>query len=250
MAKRNKKPQRQPKAASAIQPAASSPLNRSPHKANGPTTNLSSKWRGKLYDHCVEFVAGGIAVLFLGLWVAEFREHEGTRNDLRHEKGLKETAIAERDQFKKDAEDLRREIADLNKRLPNLQLYGRDTDTVVNFDLKTDIGRWLQVGSCIQAPCFRITLLNLEKGSGGIPERVIFGVSGIWEGMSIQDPTLFPVGLPLKKGCYFPLLVPGYIITLVIEDSDVTFLRAGVRVEHNSNNIRGIELTKLSCPAE
>jgi len=181
-------------------------------------------------------------------WTDEIGDHEKTRGELRHEKGLKETAIAERDQFKKEEADLREKIADLEKRLPNLKFYGPGANMVVNFDLKTDIRNYVTAGRCPQEPCFRITLLNLERQSGGIPYRVVFGFSGVWDRNLLLSP--IPVPLPLKKACSRPLEVRGYTITLVIEDTDVTSLRASVVFTRTANDIEGLRTNAPTCQYE
>lgn len=105
------------------------------------------------------------------------------------------------------------------------------------------------MGSCPRSPCFIITLLTLERDRDGTPRAAVFGLGGVWEGARLLSPGSYSATVPLKRGCSFTFGVPGYDITLVVEDSNVTSLRAGVGFSVESNDIEeGFMIKGTKCP--
>ena len=132
--KPKRKPQGQSTAALTSQKTVSSSPHRSLEKASGLIPDSPPRWRGKLYDHWIELVVGSLVVLFLGLWVAEYREHESTKAQLARAEKDKDQVTGERDQARKELKDTRQENADLKKLHPILEFYGPHAKLIPDFD--------------------------------------------------------------------------------------------------------------------
>jgi hypothetical protein len=155
---------------SGSQTAVSSSSRISQAKASGLPTNSLPKWRGKLYEHWVELVAGGLVVLFLGLWLTELREHESTKAQLaRAEDG--------RQQPEKEVTELRKKIYDLGQQYPILQLYGPRAKYTATYDPPKEVGAEIVIGKCPIYPCLRVKWLEIEQHADG-QEKAFLGVNG------------------------------------------------------------------------
>ena len=130
MAKGNRKPQRQAKMGPRPESGTSS-LPTVVHKKNqDPAAESSKSWwekqREPRVSHLtvtiivsillalVSVLAGGTWILW-DRWTDEIGDHEKTRGELAREKGLRETAITERDQGRKELADLSKKYAELEK---------------------------------------------------------------------------------------------------------------------------------------
>jgi hypothetical protein len=244
--KLKRKPQGQSTAASTSQKTVSSSPHRNPEKASWLIPDSSPKWRGKLYDHWIELVVGSLVVLFLSLWVAEYREHESTKAQLARAEDGKKQATDERDQARKDLKRLQTENVDLRKLHPILEFYGPHAKLIASYDLKKEVGRTLLVGNCPRAPCILITLRGIRKYNN--EESAEFLISGDWTEPIPDYQLMMSFKLIIKQGCSSILKGRLYDITFVIEEDRITDLRAGVGVSPGTYSGKdGRILTKDGC---
>jgi hypothetical protein len=166
-------------------------------------------------------------------WLTEIGDHEKTRGELAREKDAKGIVTAERDQFKKELADLRKENVELKRLHPILEFYGPRAKLVRGYDLRKDPGEVLAIGNCQQGLCFLIRLESIDDTpvTGAVP-RVSFG--GVWPGFEAQLGSV-EYGLSLKRECRITLEVPSYDTMFVVEDDRMSSLKAGIGISSASS---------------
>jgi hypothetical protein len=252
MAKAKRKPQGRPRASSTSQTAVSSSPNRGHDKSNELSANSSPRWRGKLYDHWVELVAGGFVVLFVSLWVTEYREHEGTKQQLARSEDSRKQAedgqkqvMAERDQIRRELASLRQENADLKKLHPILEFYGPYARYTASYDLPKQAGSLFSMGKCPNEPCIEVEFREISKGADGLA-AVVLRIGGEF-GISAHGRPII-VRVPTRRNCKVTMTAGSYKITVAIEEEQFQVLKVGVGASVINPPQSGIFRVEPECP--
>ena len=141
----------------------------------------------------------GIVGVVAQRWLTEIGEHEKTRGELSRERESKGTVTTERNQLKEAVADLRTKNARFEQLHPILKFYGPRAKVIASYDLKKEAGSPFAIGSCPEAPGFRIRLLGIRQ-SGNV-ETADLALGGIWEGMIARSDNAFGISLPLRRRC-------------------------------------------------
>jgi hypothetical protein len=246
MAKKPKRPQRP--SMSVPRSATSSSRPRADARPDEPARQQPKGHWERFRKVWVEVVLGGVCGGLFLLWLGEWRAHEETRGKLDREETAKQTVTAERDALKTREADLQKENDEIRRLHPILQFYGPSTKLVTNYDLKKEAGSMVEFGACPQKPCFRITLLEMEKDSYGAPQAARLGFSGTLDGVEFHLPQAITYSLSLKQGCRITFEVGSYDITFVIEEDRINHLKAGLGISRGPAGRAGWRARDGKCP--
>jgi hypothetical protein len=226
---------------------------------NKPDIEASGRWWEKLYEHWVEVLAGGflvsVSVGFLFLWLGEYREHEGTKGELKHEKESKEDLISENGQLKKGLIDLRQENAGLKKMHPFFKFFGPRTMLIRSFDLYLDPpkepGQMLDWGDCPKDPirallsdtCIRFKLLGIQKRPNGVYVAQLVLQAARDRHRVISDLRLLP-------GCKMVFAASAYEVTFAVEAVEIGSAKVLIGISLGLAPEEKIKKVDYECPQE
>jgi hypothetical protein len=162
-----------------------------------------------------------------------------TRSKLKDERARLESERAEHRTTKKILADtqifltnseakitqLKQELVETREMHEILEQFGSDFWLYRSYNLKSEIGAFIDIGKCGRVPCYRLLLRDFKK----VPEpEIIFDLSG--PGTTITGGSM-PLFLPLKKGCGAEFYSGMYRFLLVMEDDRFTSVRAGLSIK-------------------
>jgi len=138
---------------------------------------------------------------------------------------------------------LQQELVETREKNEILKLFGSDFWLYRSYNLKSEIGAFIDIGKCGRVPCYRLVLKGFEKVS---EPRIIFNLSG--PGTTITGGGM-PLFLPLKKGCGAEFYSGMYRFFLIMEDDRFTSVRTGLSIKSidRAEFQKGVKIQKIGC---
>ncbi len=126
-----------------------------------------------------------------------------------------------------------------------IDLDDPDLINIRTYDLLTEVGATISIGDCPEHFCFLIQYHEMDYNME--PPHVFVSIGGKFGGFDMPSVHGFGIGIPVRKGCGFSLLAPGYRLIFEIIDDRLGAIRAWGAIMKNNQITSGIKIEQTGC---